>query len=102
LSLESKKNAEACNVYNLYKLFASEDQTSNLKKKYHGGNFGYGQAKQELFDLICQTYRKERESFNYLINNVDVIEEELKNGAIKARKIAQTVLQRVRKNIGYY
>lgn len=102
LSLESKKNAEACNVYNLYKLFASEDQTSNLKKKYHGGNFGYGQAKQELFDLICQTYRKERESFNYLINNVDVIEEELKKGAIKARKIAQAVLKRVRKNIGYY
>ena len=101
LSLESKKDAEECNVYNLYKLFASEDQISNLKKKYQAGNFGYGQAKQELFDLICQTYRKERESFNYLINNVEVIEEELKKGAIKARKIAQDVLQRIRKNIGY-
>ena len=72
-----------------------------LKQKYEGGNFGYGQAKQHLFDLICEKYSKERKEFNYLMNNQDILERELRKGAEKARIIAKDVLMRIRKNIGY-
>ena len=99
--LEDPKDTENCNVFNLFKLLASEDQISSLKQKYEAGNFGYGHAKQELFELICEKFKDEREKFNHLMENKDIIDTELAKGAEKARVIAQEVLQRVRQNIGY-
>ena len=101
-SIESPKDTESCNVFNLYKLLASEAQVSVLKQKYEEGNFGYGHAKQELYELICKKFKSEREKFNHLIENREIIESELNKGAEKARTIAREVLQRVRQNIGYY
>ena len=99
--LEDPKETENCNVFNLFKLLASEDQISSLKQKYEAGNFGYGHAKQELFELICEKFKEERKKFNHLMENKDIIDSELAKGAEKARVIAQEVLQRVRQNIGY-
>ena len=99
--LEDPKNSKECNVFNLYKLIATEEQTAQLKEKYEAGNFGFGHAKQELFELICNKFSEEREKFNHLMENKDIIEKELQKGAEKARKIAKEVLMRVRKNIGY-
>ena len=56
---------------------------------------------QELFELICDKYAKERERFNHLMENKVIIDTELEKGAEKARIIAKDVLQRVRQNIGY-
>ena len=99
--LEEPKDAENCNVFKLYKLLATEDQALELKGKYEEGNFGYGHAKQELFELICDKYKTEREKFNYLMENKNILDEDLAKGAEKARVIAREILQRVRKNIGY-
>ena len=99
--LEEPKDAENCNVFKLYKLLATEGQSLELKGKYEAGDFGYGHAKQELFELICDKYKTEREKFNYLMENKNILDEELAKGAEKARVIAREVLQRVRKNIGY-
>ena len=101
-SIESPKDTESCNVFNIYKLLASEEQVSALKQKYEEGNFGYGHAKQELFEVICKKFKSEREKFNHLIENREIIESELNKGAEKARTIAREVLQRVRQNIGYF
>ena len=100
-SMEDVKNAENCNVFQLYKLLATEKKTAEMKAKYAAGNFGYGHAKQELFELICDKFYNEREKFNNLMENKNIIEEGLQKGAEKARVIAQEVLKRVRKNIGY-
>ncbi len=99
--LEDSKNPKDCNVFNLYKLIATEEQTSQLNERYEAGNFGFGHAKQELFELICNKFSEEREKFNYLMENKYLIEKELQKGAEKASKIAKEVLMRVRKNIGY-
>ena len=96
-----KKNAEICNVFKLYKLLATNKQSAKLKAKYAAGNFGYGDAKQQFFELICEKYRNEREKFNYLMENKEILDAELAKGAKKARVIAREVLSRVRKNIGY-
>ena len=81
LSLESKKDANTCNVYKIYQLLSSEDDALTLYNKYAQGNFGYGHAKQELFELICSKFSKEREKFNYLMNNKEIIDKELSLGA---------------------
>ena len=99
--MEDKKDAEVCNIYKIYKLLSTEEQATALFEKYAAGNYGYGHAKQELFELICETYSAEREKFNHLMENKAIIDEELEKGAVKARVIAKEVLSRVRKNIGY-
>lgn len=99
--LEDPKDTINCNVFNLYKLLCSKKQATELKLKYEAGNFGYGHAKQELFELISNKFYDEREKFNHLMKNKDIIEKELQKGAEKARVIASKVLSRVRKNIGY-
>ena len=100
-AMEDKKDAEVCNIYKIYKLLSTEEQATALFEKYAAGNYGYGHAKQELFELICETYSAEREKFNQLMENKAIIDEELEKGAVKARVIAKEVLARVRKNIGY-
>lgn len=99
--MENKKDAEVCNIYKIYKLLSTEEQATALFEKYAAGNYGYGHAKQELFELICETYSLQREKFNQLMENKAIIDEELEKGAVKARVIAKEVLARVRKNIGY-
>ncbi|MBC8266837.1 MAG: tryptophan--tRNA ligase [Flavobacteriales bacterium] len=99
--MEEPKDAENCSVFKLFKLLGTDKQTTDLKAKYAAGNFGYGHAKQELFELICEKYKVEREKFNHLMENKNIIEEQLQKGAEKARVIAREVLGRVRKNIGY-
>ncbi len=100
-SVEDPKDPESCNIFKLYKLLATEQQIAVLKTKYTNGNYGYGHAKQELFELIWDKYKVERETFNHLMQNTDILDAELAKGAKKARIIAAEVLERVRKNIGY-
>jgi len=101
LALEVKKNPDDCNVYKIYNLLASKEQSDALARKYRAGNFGYGDAKQELFELICKKFSNQREKYSSLMNNTDLIEKELVFGAKKASVIAEQVLSRVRENIGY-
>ncbi len=99
--MEESKNPETCNVYNIYKLIASKDQTLELAEKYRQGNFGYGHAKQALFELLLERFKEERERFNYFINHRDEIDGILGEGAEKARSVAHKTLYRVRRELGY-
>jgi len=100
-SMEDPKETESCNVFKLYKLLAKAEQITEMEANYKGGNYGYGHAKQALYELITETYAEERIHFNELMDNKDLIEQELQKGAKKARAIAKTVLARVRTQVGY-
>lgn len=99
--LEEPKNTETCNVFALYKLLANDAQIAEMKNNYEAGGYGYGHAKQALFDLICVKFKTERERYNYFMENLNELDEQLKIGAEKARKVAKEVLQRVRNKVGY-
>ena len=99
--MEAPKKTEGCNVFELFKILASEEQISNLKKQYEGGNFGYGHAKQALFELILEKFAKERKAFDYFINKPKDVEEILENGALKAKAVAEKTIHRVKEALGY-
>ncbi len=99
--MEEPKNPDICNVFALYKLLAPDALVAEMEANYKAGNYGYGHAKQALFELICKKYSKERELFDYYLSNLKELDEKLKIGAAKARLVAQPVLQRVRKKLGY-
>lgn len=99
--LEAPKNPDTDNVFRLYALLANPEETAALREKYLAGNYGYGHAKQELFELLVRKYAREREIFTYYMNNLPELEKRLEEGEIKARHIAEGVLQRVRAKLGF-
>lgn len=99
--LEAPKNPDTCNVFALYKILGSEDQIKALKEKYVAGNFGYGHAKQALFELIVEKFADQREKFNYYMEHPNEVEAALTVGAEKARLVANKTLKRVRSVMGY-
>ena len=99
--LEDPKNPDTCNCFALYKLLATTEQTEVMKANYLGGNYGYGHAKQALFELIVEKFKTEREKYNYYINNLEEVDKLLLEGAAKASAVANGVLKRVRVKLGY-
>lgn len=99
--MESSKDPDKDTVYAIYSLLATEDQKTAMRQKYQAGNYGYGHAKQELLELMLQKFKKEREIFNYYMNNLDELDKKLEQGEEKARAIAVRVLDRVRKKLGF-
>ncbi|MFY0604002.1 MAG: tryptophan--tRNA ligase [Flavobacteriaceae bacterium] len=99
--LEEPKNPDTDTVFALYKLLASEGQIKEMKIKYEGGNYGYGHAKQELYELIIDKFAIIREKYAHYMEHKNEIDDALKMGAEKAKKVAGEVLQRVRNKIGY-
>ncbi|MEQ6121189.1 tryptophan--tRNA ligase [Reichenbachiella sp. MALMAid0571] len=99
--LEEPKDPDICNVYNIYKTIANDEQILQMRKNYSGGNYGYGHAKTELFELLLTKYAEERKLYNHYIDNEEELERALIEGENKAKDIAQTVLSRARKKIGY-
>ncbi|MEZ4944329.1 MAG: tryptophan--tRNA ligase [Cyclobacteriaceae bacterium] len=99
--LEEPKNPDTDNVFALYKLLGTPDQTEVLRQKYLAGNFGYGHAKQALFELIVENFKKERETFSYYMSHPEELEKKLEQGEAKAKLVALEVLNRVREKLGY-
>ncbi len=99
--VEAPKKTDTDNVFAIYKLLASAEQVIAMKNKYAAGNYGYGHAKQELFDLILSKFSKEREAFNFYMSNPDELEKKLLLGEAKARVIANQVIDKVRKKLGF-
>ncbi|GAA5042407.1 tryptophan--tRNA ligase [Marivirga lumbricoides] len=99
--MEEPKNPDNCNVYNIYKLLGSEEQNQQMRKNYEGGNYGYGHAKQELYELIVEKYSAEREAFNYYMENPGELDKKLKKGEARASEIANKTLEKVRKVLGF-
>ena len=99
--MEEPKDPNSCNIFALYKLMASESEIASMKANYDGGNYGYGHAKQALFELLIEQFSKEREMYNYYMENLEEVEKALEIGAKKASIIANEVLERVRKKLGY-
>jgi len=99
--MEDPKDPEKDTTFALYKILASESQVQEMRANYKGGNFGYGHAKQALFEVILENFGDAREKFDYYMNNLNEVDEALNLGAEKARKVADEVLARVRFKVGY-
>lgn len=99
--LEEPKNPDTDITFKLYSLIANESEIADMRTKYLAGGFGYGHAKQALYELIIQKFEKEREIFNYFMENRDALEEKLKIGEEKAREIAEKTMTDVRNVLGF-
>jgi tryptophanyl-tRNA synthetase len=99
--LEDPKNPDTDNVFAIYKLLASPEQTEQMRSNYLAGNYGYGHSKQALYELILEKFANVREKYSYYMANLAELDAALKIGAEKASGVANGVLARVREKLGY-
>jgi tryptophanyl-tRNA synthetase len=100
VALEEPKEYENCNVYNMAKLFLNENECIELQERYKRGGEGHGHFKLYLHDVIWEYFRPYREKREYFAAHQDEVREILNNGAIKAKEIAQPMMDKIRSVTG--
>lgn len=98
--MEDPKDPDTCNVFALYKLFASESELAELAERYRAGGMGYGHAKTELLEKINLHFAPMREKRAELAADMDSVNDILKAGAQQASARARETLQKARQAVG--
>ena len=98
--VEDPKDPENCSVFDLYRLFATPSEVTELADRYRAGGLGYGDAKQALFELSQAHFEEARERRRVLESDERQLESILQAGAERARKKAGDVLGRARAACG--
>ena len=88
-----------CIINQLYKLFATAEEQSEMDRRLTNG-IGWGDAKKELFRVMNRYLTPMREKFNYYMQHRDIVDKILSDGASRVRKIAKHTIEQVRKAIG--
>lgn len=96
---EAPKDPKNSLIFDLFSLFASAEQTSELKKQYLAG-ISWGEAKAQLFELLNEKLKGPREEYQRLMSNKAEIDHILSEGAQKVRPLSQETLSKVKKAIG--
>jgi tryptophanyl-tRNA synthetase len=99
-TLEEPKPAHGTTVFEIYRQFASEAEVRALEDKLAAGNFGWGHAKEALYELLERSLAPARERFVALRSEPAELDRVLARGAERARQTAQATLARVRSRIG--
>ena len=100
-TVEEPKNPDTCNVFKIYSLLASKENIEEMRQNYLRGGMGYGTAKEALYVLIMERFKKERELYHHYMSDRNELDKQLKVGEDKARVVAHATLNRVRKALGY-
>lgn len=99
-SLEEPKPAEGTTVFELYKLIATEAQVAEMKQQLEAGGFGWGHAKQALYEALEAEVGPKREKFEALRADEKQLDGILEAGADRVRPIAKATMDRVRAAVG--
>ena len=98
--VEQPKDPDACNLYNIFKLFATEERLQEVHNLYVNGGAAYGYLKLELVEILWEYFRQAREKRENLIKDKGYLKDILAQGAVKAREKAAVTLDLVRERVG--
>ena len=99
-TMEEPKEPEGNSIYELYKLFASKEETEAMAASFRAGNYGYGHAKKALLEAYHRLFDPFRARREELAKDQDALEDILRAGAAKARAAAAPVMDKVRRAVG--
>jgi tryptophanyl-tRNA synthetase len=98
--VEEPKDPEECNIFALHKLFSSEDELGEIRKRYVEGGLGYKESKDILIKNVKDFIRPLREKRKEFANNKELVLEILKKGGEVARQKAEEKMKDVRQKVG--
>ena len=91
---------EGCNIYNIASLFLDDNRKTELQARYQTGEEGYGHFKKYLKELIWEEFAEAREKREAYINNPDLVNDILSDGAKKMQIIANNKMAIIREAVG--
>ncbi len=102
LPVEAAKDPDACNVYQIFRGIAGENdpRTAELAAKYRAGGMGYGVAKEALFQLLLDHFKDARSRREQLTQDPGAVEAILRSGSRAAQQRIAEVTARARKACG--
>lgn len=98
--MEDPKDPDTDHLYQLYSLFATDEQRESMASMYRAGGFGYGDVKKALAEAAEDYFSPARERRAELVADLDRVHQILGDGAAVARKKAAEVLARAKKACG--
>lgn len=98
-TLPTEPKSTDCTLFRYFKLFANDEQIAQMEKKFEEG-ISWADAKNELFEIANAYLKPMREKYDYYMSHFDEVENILKAGEEKARKVAKETLSRVRLAVG--
>ena len=93
------KDYNNCTVFDLYQNFSNEEDISSFKKSYKDG-ISWGEAKEVLFNAINNELTPIREKYLGFVEDENLINDLLNDGAKKARILAKEKISKIREVIG--
>lgn len=93
------KEPEGNTVFDIYRAFASDEQTAQFHQAYTDG-IGWGDAKQQLFELVDSVLSEPRQRYEQFMANPASVDSVLSQGAEKARALSLPYLAELRKAVG--
>lgn len=93
------KNPDNSHLFDIYRAFATEAQTTQFADDLRQG-LGWGEAKNQLFELLDNELAEPRERYQELLACPDHLEDVLQAGALKARAVATPFLAELRDAVG--
>lgn len=94
------KDPDSCNVFALYKLFATAEEREEMAARYRAGGLGYGEVKKALHEKFEAHFAPLRAKRAELAANLDYVESVLRKGAERARAEARATLAKARAAVG--
>ena len=93
------KDPSDSTLFDIYKAFATADETADIEKRYAEG-IAWGEMKQVLFEYINEQIKPARDEYNRLIADPAEVERTLLKGAERARELSSPFLDEIRHAIG--
>lgn len=100
VAMEEPKEYDNCNVYNMAKLFLSQNELIELQNRYKKGGEGHGHFKLYLADVMWEYFGEYREKRSYYEANQNEVREILNAGAQRAKKVALPMIEQIRNVTG--
>ena len=97
---EEPKDPETCNVFNIFKHFASTERIAFRRGQYMAGGVGYGEMKEELLADLETRFSAPRAKYEELMKNTTNLDKILLHGAERARQLAGQRMEKLRKKLG--
>lgn len=98
--VSESKNPDETIIYQIHKLLLNETQRKEVESKYMSGGLGYKEAKEMLINDLENFIAPMREKREKLAKDKKKILKLLKEGGVKANKVASKKLEEVREAIG--
>ncbi|MFA5838502.1 MAG: tryptophan--tRNA ligase [Candidatus Paceibacterota bacterium] len=97
---KDKKDPEKCNIFNLHKLFSSDEELKGLRERYTNGEIGYKESKEILLKNVSDFIRPLREKREEIAKDKNFVIDVINKGGEKAKEKIGRKMEEVRSKIG--